>query len=87
LRTHLEKISLDLEEEKELWAQLDTENNIRRSYIDEELCACFKDCHKAFDRVNLTKLMQMLKVTGVDWREIIAIRKLHMYQRVKIKLN
>jgi len=37
--------------------------------IDEELCVCFVDWQKAFDRVNWTKLMQMLKGTGIDWRE------------------
>jgi hypothetical protein len=32
--------------------------------IDEELCACFIDWQKAFDHVNWTKLMQILKGTG-----------------------
>ena len=30
--------------------------------IDEELCICSIDCQKAFDRVNWTKLMQILKI-------------------------
>ena len=34
--------------------------------IDEELCVCFIDWQKAFDRVNWTKLMQILKRTGID---------------------
>jgi len=36
--------------------------------IDKELCVCFIDWQKAFDRVNWTKLMQILKelvLTGV----------------------
>ena len=33
--------------------------------IDGELCVCFIDWQKAFDRVNWTKLMQILKGTGV----------------------
>ena len=37
--------------------------------IDAELCVCFIDWQKAFDRVNWTKLMQILKGTGIDWRE------------------
>jgi hypothetical protein len=37
--------------------------------IDEELCVCFIDWQKAFDRVNWTKLMQILKGTGTDWHE------------------
>jgi len=37
--------------------------------IDEELCVCLIDWQKAFDRVNWTKLMQILKGTDIDWRE------------------
>jgi len=37
---YLEKISLNLEEEKELVKQLRIENNIRKNFnINEELCA------------------------------------------------
>jgi hypothetical protein len=34
--------------------------------IDEELSVCFIDWQKAFERVNWTKLMQILKETGID---------------------
>ena len=44
--------------------------------IDEELCVCFRDWQKAFDRVNWTKLMQILKRIGIDWRERRLISKL-----------
>jgi len=37
-----------------------SERNLER---DEELCVCFIDWQKAFDRVNWTKLMQILKET------------------------
>ena len=37
--------------------------------IDEELSVCFIDWQKAFDRVNWTKLMQILEGNGIDWRE------------------
>jgi hypothetical protein len=37
--------------------------------IDEELSVCLIEWQKAFDQVNWTKLMQILKVTGIDWRE------------------
>jgi len=37
--------------------------------IEAELCVCFIDWQKAFDRVNWTKLMQILKRTGIDWRD------------------
>ena len=55
--------------------------------IDEELCVCFIDWQKAFDCVNWTKLMQILKRTGIDWRERRLISKLYMDQRVKIRLD
>ena len=34
--------------------------------IDEELCICFTDWQKVFDLVNWTKLMQILKISGID---------------------
>jgi hypothetical protein len=55
--------------------------------IDEELCACFIDWQKAFDRVNWTKLMQILKGIGIYWRERRLISKLYMKQSVKIRLD
>jgi len=52
--------------------------------IEEELCVCWQ---KAFDRVNWTKLMQILKGTGMDWRERRLISNLYMAQSVKIREN
>jgi len=34
--------------------------------IDEELCVCFVDWQETFDQVNWTKLMLILKGTGID---------------------
>jgi len=48
---------------------------------------CFIDWQKAFDRVNWTKLMQILKISGIDWRERRFISKLYMDQRVKVRLD
>jgi len=45
---------------------------------DEELCVCFIDWQKAFDRVDWTKIMQILKGTGIDWRERRLISNLYM---------
>ena len=55
--------------------------------IDEELCICFIDWQKAFDRVNWTKLMQILNISCIDWRERRLISKLYMDQRVKVRLD
>jgi len=52
--------------------------------IDEELCVCFIDWQKAFDRVNWTKLMQILKRIGIGWRERRLISKLYMEQKVRV---
>jgi hypothetical protein len=53
----------------------------RTLQIDEELCICFIDWQKTFDSVNWTKLMQILKISGIDWRERRLINKLYMDQR------
>jgi hypothetical protein len=42
---------------------------------------------KAFDRVNWTQLMPILKRTGIDWYEGRLIIKLYMGQSVKLKLD
>jgi hypothetical protein len=58
--------------------------------IDEELCACFIDWQKPFDRVNWTKLMQFLKGTRIAWRRIrlrIRISTLYVDQGVKLNMG
>ena len=52
----------------------------------EELCVCFIDWQKAFNRDNWTKLLQILKGTGIDWRERL-ISNLYMAHSVKVRLN
>jgi len=55
--------------------------------IDEDLFVCFIDWKQAFDRVNWTKLLQILKGTGIDWRERRLISNLYMVQSVRVRLN
>jgi len=55
--------------------------------MDEELSICFIDWQKAFDRVNWTKLTQILKETGIDWRGRRLISNLYMSQSVKVRLS
>jgi len=55
--------------------------------IDEEICFCSIDWQKAFDRVNWTKIMQILNRTDINWRERRLISKLYMDQRVKVRLD
>jgi hypothetical protein len=51
-------------------------------FLSNQILFCskisFTDCKKAFDRVNWTKLMQILKGIGIDWRERRLISKLYM---------
>jgi hypothetical protein len=59
----------------------------RTLVIDEELCASFIDWKNAFDRVNWTKLMQIVKRIGIDLREGRLFSKLYMEESVKIRLD
>jgi hypothetical protein len=51
--------------------------------IGEEICVCFIDWQKATDCVKWTKLMEILKKTGIHCRERRLISKLYMDQTVK----
>jgi Reverse transcriptase (RNA-dependent DNA polymerase). len=57
--------------------------------VKEEMCLCFIDGQTAFDRVDWTKLLEMLPNIGVSWRERRLIRNLYAYigQRVKLRIN
>ena len=55
--------------------------------IKEEMCLCFIHWQKAFDRVDWTKLLGMLRNIGVHWRERRLIHNLYMGQRVKLRVN
>ena len=55
--------------------------------IDVELCVCFIDWQKAFDKVNWIKLMQILRRTGIDWQERRLISNLYMAQSVKVQMT
>jgi len=55
--------------------------------IEQELYACFIGCQKAFDLVNWTQLMKILKGTGIDWHEGRLIIKLYMGWSIKLKLD
>jgi hypothetical protein len=55
--------------------------------IDKELCACFIDLQKVSDHVNWTKLMQILKGTGINRHDRRLISKLYMDQSAEIRLD
>ena len=50
-------------------------------------CVLASDWQKAFDQVNWTKLMHILKGTGIDWHERRLISKLYMAQSIQVRLN
>jgi hypothetical protein len=72
--------------EKELEIAIEMLRIISEQNLDKrkEICVCFIDWQKVFDRVKWTKLMEILKKTGNDCRERILISKLYMDQSVKI---
>ena len=42
--------------------------------VDEDLSVCFIDWQKTFDRVNWTKLTQILKKIGIGWmKEVLRL--------------
>ena len=85
-RTYLQKISWDLVEKKGIKDAIGMLRIISEKTMntEEELCVCvcvcvcvclrarFKDWQKTFSSVNSTKLMQILKGTGIDRREIVS---------------
>ena len=55
--------------------------------MDEELCACFINWQKRFDRVNWKKLGQILNGNDIDWRERRLVSKLYMDQSAEVNLD
>jgi hypothetical protein len=51
--------------------------------VEEELCECLVDWQKLFDPVNWTKLVPIVKGTGVDWRDRRLVTKFYMDQNMK----
>ena len=48
---------------------------------------CFIDWQNAFERVKWNKIMQILEITGIDWRERKFISELYMDQSIKVRLD
>jgi hypothetical protein len=48
---------------------------------------CIIDWQKAYDRVNWTKLIQILKEAGIDWLERRLVSELYMVQSVELRLG
>ena len=54
--------------------------------LDKELCACFIDWQKAFEHINWTKFIHILKGTDIHWCKRRVIRKLYMGQSIRLEL-
>jgi len=52
---------------------------------NQEVYVCFVDYEKAFDRVDWTKLMAILKKLDVDWRDRRLITNLYMGQTATVR--
>src|SRR6476661_4071843 len=50
-----------------------------------DLFICFVDYEKAFDRLKWTKLMEILKKIGIDWRDRRLITNLYMRQTAVVR--
>jgi len=59
----------------------------RNLHKDEEKGACFLDWQKAFDRLNQTTLMKILKGKSINWHEGSLVIILYMDQSVKQKMD
>ena len=55
--------------------------------VKEEMCLCFIDWQKTFDCVDCTKLLEMFRNIGVNWRERRLMCNLYIGKRVKLRLN
>ncbi len=52
---------------------------------NRDVYVCYVDYEKAFDRVNWSKMMDILQDIGVDWRDRRLIKNLYMGQKVKVR--
>ena len=48
---------------------------------NNKVYVCYVDFKKAFDRINLIKLMAVLPDIGVDWRDRNLIKELYINQK------
>ena len=54
---------------------------------DQDLYICFVDYEKAFDRVNWTRLMEVLSAIGVDWKDRRLLASLYMSQTASVRVG
>ena len=55
--------------------------------MNRDVYVCFVDFSKAFDNVKHEKLIQLLKSTGLDSKDIRVVANLYWNQSAKIKIN
>lgn len=55
--------------------------------VRKDICLCFIDYEKAFDRVEHPKLMQLLRSLDIDQKDIRCIENLYWYQTAQIRFN
>jgi len=55
--------------------------------VGQDVYVCFVDFEKAFDRVDWVKMMEILRIIGVDWRDRRLIMELYMSHEIMVRLN
>src|SRR2546425_4584938 len=50
-----------------------------------EVCICFVDFEKAFDRVNWVKMFEILKSLHIDWKDRRLLQDLYMRQEAVVR--
>ena len=52
-----------------------------------EVFICFVDFEKAFDRVNWVKMMEVLQLIQIDWRDRRLIKDLYIRQKAVVRIG
>jgi hypothetical protein len=52
-----------------------------------DVCICFVDFEKAFDRINWVMMLKIFRNIGVDWRDRRLIMNVYMIQKAVVKIQ
>ena len=58
----------------------------RRVEIQKDLCICFIDYAKAFDRVKHDRLLELIARVDIDGEDLRLIRNLYYHQKATVRI-